>query len=75
MGPISELREHIGFARGPVGIIFDDIGNLAAEVELGCQYEAQRFYFSFWEILKLPEELFRPSGRDNWFIDAPKGGR
>ena len=50
--PIRFLGEHVGSARGPIGIIFEDIGNIRAEIELASPYETKRFSFVFRIILK-----------------------
>ena len=54
---IRVLGELVGSARGPIGIIFEDNGNIRAEIELGSPYEAKRFSFIFRIIVKWDEEL------------------
>ena len=52
MTPMRVLAELVGPARGPIGIIFEVIGNIRAEIELGSPYVAKRFSFIFTVILK-----------------------
>ena len=52
MIPIRVLGEIVGSARGPIDIVFEDIGNMRAELELASPYEAKRFSFIFRIILK-----------------------
>ena len=48
---MSVLGELVRPARGPIGIRFDVIGNIWAEVELGSPYEAKSFNLIFKKIL------------------------
>ena len=41
------LGELVGSGRGPIGIIFKDIGNIREEVALGAPYEDKSFSFIF----------------------------